>query len=83
MKMATNEIVDDETLGGAEMHSKLSGLSDYLAFDEYHAIKLARQIVSSLNYKPITPYPEQYLLGNFQEPIYDIGLKCTRKTHSG
>ncbi|MEZ4880735.1 MAG: carboxyl transferase domain-containing protein, partial [Chitinophagales bacterium] len=34
VKMATNEIVDDETLGGADMHSKISGVCDYLAQDE-------------------------------------------------
>ena len=40
-KMATNEIVDDETLGGAEMHSKISGVSDYLAQDEFDGIRIA------------------------------------------
>jgi acetyl-CoA carboxylase carboxyltransferase component len=39
VKMATNEIVDDETLGGAEMHSKISGVSDYLAQDELDGIE--------------------------------------------
>ena len=37
VKMAIDEIVDDETLGGAEMHSRTSGLSDYLADDEMDA----------------------------------------------
>lgn len=53
VKMATNEIVDDETLGGADMHSKVSGVSDYLAADEFEAIKIAREIISHL--KPATP----------------------------
>ena len=35
VKMATNEIATDEELGGAEMHSRVSGVSDYLAEDEY------------------------------------------------
>jgi acetyl-CoA carboxylase carboxyltransferase component len=61
-------------VGGAEMHSKVSGLSDYLAQDEYHAIKLAREIVFNLNMKQATPYPEQHLSRSFQEPIYDIGI---------
>ena len=38
VKMATGEVVDSETLGGAEMHSSQSGLSDNLASDEFTAI---------------------------------------------
>lgn len=48
VKMATNEVVDDETLGGADMHSKISGVSDYLAANEYEAIQIAREIVQHL-----------------------------------
>ncbi|HRP39065.1 MAG TPA: carboxyl transferase domain-containing protein [Chitinophagales bacterium] len=48
VKMATNEIVDDESLGGAEMHSHISGVSDYLAENETDAIRLARSIVANL-----------------------------------
>lgn len=48
VKMATNEIVDEESLGGAEMHSRVSGVSDYLAEDEYHALRLAREIMRTL-----------------------------------
>jgi acyl-CoA carboxylase subunit beta len=40
VKMAIDEIVDEETLGGAEMHSRTSGLSDYLAVDELDAIRI-------------------------------------------
>ncbi|MCI5056994.1 MAG: acyl-CoA carboxylase subunit beta, partial [Flavobacteriales bacterium] len=46
VKMATSEISTDEELGGAEMHSKVSGVSDYLAEDENDAIRIAREIVS-------------------------------------
>ncbi len=49
VKMATNEIVDDETLGGAEMHSKISGVSDYLAQDEKDGIRIARELLQNLN----------------------------------
>ncbi|MDG2396394.1 MAG: carboxyl transferase domain-containing protein [Flavobacteriaceae bacterium] len=45
VKMATNEISTNEELGGAEMHSKISGVSDYLAEDEYDAIRIAREIM--------------------------------------
>lgn len=48
VKMATNEVVDDETLGGADMHSRISGVSDYLAEDERDAIRIAREIVATL-----------------------------------
>jgi 3-methylcrotonyl-CoA carboxylase beta subunit len=54
VKMATGEETDDETLGGAEMHAKISGVSDYTAEDDADAIRLGREIVSHLNYtKPL------------------------------
>ena len=42
VKMATGEESDDESLGGAEMHARTSGLADYLAEDEHDAIRLGR-----------------------------------------
>lgn len=48
VKMATNEEVDDESLGGAEMHSKISGVSDYLAEDEADGIRIVRDIIENL-----------------------------------
>ena len=50
VKMATGEITDDESLGGARMHSRISGVSDYLARDEAHALSLARDIVAHLKW---------------------------------
>lgn len=56
VKMATGEIVDDEELGGAEMHSRVSGVSDYLAQDERDGLRLARQVMSHVNWdKPHGP----------------------------
>ncbi|HEU4568141.1 MAG TPA: carboxyl transferase domain-containing protein [Marmoricola sp.] len=49
VKMATGEESDDESLGGAEMHARVSGLADYLAIDERDAIRLGRRIVARLN----------------------------------
>src|SRR5258706_206158 len=49
VKMATGEEVDDESLGGAEMHTRVSGLGDYLAEDDADAIRLGRDIVGRLN----------------------------------
>ena len=49
VKMATGEIVESETLGGAAMHSSKSGLSDFLAPDEFSGILAARRWVRSIN----------------------------------
>ncbi|HTS75415.1 MAG TPA: carboxyl transferase domain-containing protein [Bryobacteraceae bacterium] len=49
VKMATGENSDEESLGGAEMHSRVSGLSDYLAESELDAIRIAREIVAHFN----------------------------------
>ncbi|WP_372790997.1 carboxyl transferase domain-containing protein, partial [Paraconexibacter sp.] len=45
VKMATGEESGDEELGGADMHSRVSGLSDYMAVDEQDALRLGRQVV--------------------------------------
>eukprot|EP01120_Amphizonella_sp_Union-15-10_P014758 TRINITY_DN727_c0_g1_i5.p1 TRINITY_DN727_c0_g1~~TRINITY_DN727_c0_g1_i5.p1 ORF type:complete len:533 (-),score=92.28 TRINITY_DN727_c0_g1_i5:78-1676(-) len=80
VKMATGEETDDESLGGATMHSKISGVSDYLAEDEDHGIFIARQIVSYLNYKKNSPFPIEHL-GMIDEPIYSpdeiLGIAST------
>src|SRR6185436_1787000 len=55
VKMATGEESDDESLGGAEMHARRSGLADYFAADELDAIRLGRQIVSRLNWRKLGP----------------------------
>ncbi len=57
VKMATGEESDDESLGGAEMHARTSGLADYLAVDEYDALRIGRRIVARLNrQRPGTAY---------------------------
>jgi 3-methylcrotonyl-CoA carboxylase beta subunit len=73
VKAATGEIVSAEDLGGADVHTRLSGVADYLAQDDYHALSITRDIVSKLNRKPkasiaqqmpTTPlYPEHELYG--------------------
>jgi 3-methylcrotonyl-CoA carboxylase beta subunit len=52
VKAAINEIVDGETLGGAEMHVKVSGVADYLAENEAQALQRVREIVGTLNRSP-------------------------------
>ena len=68
VKMATGELVDEESLGGAEMHSRVSGLSDYLAEDEVDAIRQAREIVSFYNFSK----PETTPCAPFDEPVYPV-----------
>ncbi len=55
VKMATGEESDDESLGGAEMHARASGLADYLAADEHDAIRIGRRIVARLNWRKLGP----------------------------
>ena len=67
VKMATGEESDDETLGGAQMHSEVSGLSDYLAEDEMDALRICREVVSHLNWKKAETDPEN----SSEKPAYD------------
>ena len=73
VKAATGEVVDAETLGGGEVHSRISGVTDYLADDDTHALMMVREIVSNLNWhkdnglemrEPVEPaYPADELYG--------------------
>jgi 3-methylcrotonyl-CoA carboxylase beta subunit len=49
--MATGEEVEEEALGGAEMHAKVSGLADYLGEDDADAIRIAREIMGTINWR--------------------------------
>lgn len=49
VKAATGEVVSAEDLGGGDVHTRLSGVADYLAEDDTHALALARRAVGSLN----------------------------------
>ncbi len=62
VKMATGEESDDESLGGAEMHARTSGLADYLAEDEHDAIRIGRRIVARLNWRKAAPSRRQFPL---------------------
>lgn len=65
VKMATNEVTDEESLGGAKMHSTISGVSDYLAEDEMDGIRIAREIMANLKQPHTAPKP------NVPEPAFD------------
>jgi len=57
VKMATGEDADDEELGGADMHSRVSGLSDQLAADERDCLRLGREILAHLRWRKLGPGP--------------------------
>ena len=69
VKAATGEVVSAEDLGGGKLHSEISGVTDYLAVDDAHALVLARRSVGNLNWhRNQTMTPQQ---PSFQEPLYD------------
>ena len=57
VKMATGEDANEESLGGAEMHTQISGLGDYLAEDEMDGIRMCREVVAHLNWRKLGPGP--------------------------
>ena len=66
-KMATGEDANEEDLGGADMHTQVSGLGDYLAKDEMDGIRLCREVVAHLNWRKLGPEPNP----DFEEPVQD------------
>ena len=58
LKAATGEVATDEALGGAEMHASVSGLAEYVAVDDAHALGIARDLVASLGWKPEAHWPD-------------------------
>jgi geranyl-CoA carboxylase beta subunit len=67
LKAATGEIATEEELGGAEMHTSISGLGDYLAEDDRDALRIARDIMAGLNWDR----PEPGVNTPFKPPRYD------------
>ena len=67
VKAATGEEVTAEELGGADVHTRLSGVADYFAEDDDHALHLARTIVSTLNSAKTLPRD----VAPVEEPAYD------------
>ncbi|KFY54602.1 hypothetical protein V497_07559 [Pseudogymnoascus sp. VKM F-4516 (FW-969)] len=77
VKAATGEVVSQEDLGGGQMHTSTSGVADYLAVDDAHALILARRSISNLNW-PKKPFPAPT---TYEEPLHDpeelIGIAST------
>ena len=67
VKAATGEIVDAEALGGGEIHSRSSGVVDYLADNDHQALAMARRAIKNLNRKHLEPIKIQ----DIKEPEYD------------
>ncbi len=67
LKAATGEIATEEELGGAEMHATTSGLAEYLAEDDADALRIARDLVTALDWNRDLPP----LLREYQPPRYD------------
>ena len=67
VKAATGEIVSAEELGGGDTHARISGVADYLADNDEHAIELAREAIFNLN----RPKPFSIERMTPEEPLYD------------
>ena len=67
VKAATGEVVTAEDLGGGDVHTRLSGVADYLAEDDGHALALARRAVSHLNRRK----PQTVVWQSPEDPAYD------------
>jgi 3-methylcrotonyl-CoA carboxylase beta subunit len=68
VKAATGEVVTAEELGGGDVHTRTSGVTDHLAQDDAHALSIAREIVSHFNRKKTIPVVTQAVV----EPKYPI-----------
>jgi len=83
VKAATGEIVSSQDLGGAEVHTRKSGVADHYALNDSHALEIARDIISNLNRNPksITSIsePEEPLFN--PEELYEIIPKDSRKPY--
>ena len=67
VKAATGEVVSAEALGGGDVHTRMSGVADYLAEDDAHALALARRAVGNLNRQK----PAGVVLQSPEDPAYD------------
>ena len=68
VKAATGEVVSAEDLGGAEVHTKISGVADHYAVNDEHALVLARKSVGRLNRKKVVPGD----LASPEAPLYAV-----------
>ncbi len=74
VKMAIDEDADEEELGGAEMHARVSGLADYLAQDETDALRIGREIVGHLRWRKAGPGPDRTPIPPRYDPDELVGI---------
>jgi acyl-CoA carboxylase subunit beta len=74
VKVATGEDADDEELGGAEMHARVSGLSDQLADDEHDCLRLGREVVAHLRWRKRGPGPTEPADPPLHDPEELLGI---------
>ncbi len=74
VKMATGEDADEQELGGAAMHSAVSGVSDYFAVDEHDALRLGRSIVAGLTYRKLGLEPDRAPVDPRHDPDELLGI---------
>ncbi|KIG18436.1 Geranyl-CoA carboxylase carboxyl transferase subunit [Enhygromyxa salina] len=73
VKAAIGEDASDEELGGAQMHAEVSGLAEYIAEDDAHGIRIARDVVAKLGWNQnYVPPPQR----GFEPPRYDVEELC-------
>lgn len=70
VKASTGEEVTAEQLGGADLHCRVSGVTDHYAQDDEHALHIARNIVQNLT-RPEVSTTNEALLEEVEEPLYD------------
>ncbi|MCZ8115005.1 carboxyl transferase domain-containing protein [Silanimonas sp.] len=81
VKAATGEVVDAEALGGADVHTRISGVADHYAEDDRHALAIARDVLAHLNRKKsptVASQPPREPLYSAEE-LYGVVPKDTRK----
>ncbi|NJK32675.1 MAG: acyl-CoA carboxylase subunit beta [Deltaproteobacteria bacterium] len=77
VKAAIGEDASEEELGGAEMHASTSGLAEYVAEDDAHGIRIARELVASLQWNEGLPLGfSPNAPRSFEPPRYDIDELC-------
>lgn len=74
VKAATGEVVTAEELGGGELHSKVSGVTDYLADDDEHALRIVRQIAETFGPRHESPWEVTSSVDPRHDPaeLYDV-----------
>jgi len=74
VKAATGEVVTAEELGGGDLHSRVSGVTDYLADDDEHALRIVRQIAATFGPKAESPWQMAESVDPRHDPsgLYDV-----------